>query len=105
MDKMVNGKIVAMTPKEVADWTATSAAMKAQPPLENISKNLIWERMTEEEAEQADQVLRAQPAKIYRQYDGATYISTKADLYPMLQAAMTQLFGAERAAEILAPNF
>lgn len=75
------------------------------PAFENISKNVIWERMTEEEADQADALLKAQPAKILRIYEGATYISVKADLYPQLFGAMAQLFGEKRASEILEPNF
>lgn len=75
------------------------------PPLENISKNIIWERMTDPEATAADNILKAQSPKIRRIYDGATYISVRANEYPMLLGAMTQLFGAQRAAEILKPNF
>lgn len=75
------------------------------PPLENISKNIIWERMTDQEAIAADNVLKAQSVKIRRIYDGATYISVRAAEYPMLLAAMVQLFGAQRAADILKPNF
>ena len=93
---------VPYTPEEEA---AADAYVDPVPVIENISKNIIWERMTEQEAAQADTLLRAQPAKIYRQYDGATYISTKAELYPLLLGAMKQLFGEQRAAEILEPNF
>lgn len=75
------------------------------PALENISKNIVWERMTDQEATAADNVLKAQSVKIRRVYDGATYISVRAAEYPMLLGAMTQLFGAKRAAEILKPNF
>lgn len=75
------------------------------PPLENLSKNLMWERMTSAEATAADQLLRAQEAKVYRQYDGASHINVKAELYPLLVGGLTQLFGARRAAEILEPNF
>ena len=75
------------------------------PALENISKNIIWERMTDQEAVAADNLLKAQSPKTRRIYDGATYISVRAAEYPMLLGAMTQLFGAQRAAEILKPNF
>ena len=102
---------VDMTPEEEAAWLAESEAndpIKNPPPervLENISKNIIWERMTEQEAAQADALLKAQPAKILRIYEGATYISVKADLYPQLFGAMAHLFGEKRAGEILEPNF
>lgn len=75
------------------------------PPLKNISKNIIWERMTEQEAEQALAMLNAQSVKVRMQYDGATYISTEAELYPLVEGAMVQMFGAQRAAVILKPNF
>lgn len=75
------------------------------PVLKNISKNIIWERMTDDEAAQTDAMLEAQTPKIKRIYEGATYISVKAAEYPLLLGAMTQMFGAQRAAEILKPNF
>lgn len=95
------------TPSALAAYKAANPWVEpASPrPLENISKNIIWERMTEQEAAQADAMLKLQPPKILRIYEGATYVSTKADLYPQLLGAMTQMFGPSRAAEILEPNF
>lgn len=100
------GKVaVNFTVKRINGAVTKVYELEDIPPRENISKNIIWERMTEEEADQADALLKAQPAKILRIYEGATYISVKADLYPQLFGAMAQLFGEKRASEILEPNF
>lgn len=48
--------------------------------------------------------LQAQPARMRRMYEGATFISTTDELYGFLDAALEQLFGAERAAELLQPT-
>lgn len=72
--------------------------------LTKISKNLIWERATDAEAEQMDAALKAQPIRIRRIYDGATFISTEDELYGLLNAAMVQMFGETRAKELLEPN-
>lgn len=97
--------VASFTVERVNDVVAKIYVLEDAPAIENISKNIIWERMTEQEAAQADALLKAQPPKVLRIYEGATYISTKAELYPQLLGAMTQLFGAKRAAEILKPNF
>ncbi|UXN69900.1 hypothetical protein N8A98_22275 [Devosia neptuniae] len=76
------------------------------PPAEltRIAKNAIWERATDDEAEQMEMVLAAQPVRIRRIYEGATHIDQAHELYALLNAAMTQLFGEDRAAELLAPT-
>lgn len=95
-------------------WAYVDGKFVAPPPVEQpepepivltkISKNLIWERATDAEAEQMDAALKAQPVRIRRIYDGATFISTEDELYGLLRAAMVQMFGEKRAAELLEPN-
>ena len=75
------------------------------PVLHSLSKNLMWERVTDAEAVKMNAALMSQPIRIIRIYEGATYISNEAELYTLLHAALTQLFGAARADEILEPNF
>lgn len=69
-----------------------------------IAKNAIWERATDEEAVAMKQMLDAQSVRIQQIYAGASHISTDHELYTLLTAALTQAFGAERAAELLAPG-
>ena len=81
------------------------AAFLSGPPLPaRIAKNAIWERATEAEAEAMEMMLNLQHVRIRRIYEGATYISTDHELFTLLNGAMTQAFGADRAAELLAPT-
>lgn len=73
-------------------------------PLTRISKNAIWERATELESVAMRQMLNTQPVRTQEIYNGATHIETSHDLYPTLMAGLTQLFGAQRAEELLAPT-
>lgn len=66
-----------------------------------ISKDAIWRRATDEEAELMEVALQAQPVRLQRIYEGATFISIEDELYGVLHAALVQLFGAVRAAELL----
>lgn len=72
--------------------------------LTSISKDAIWRRATDEEAEQMEAALQAQPVRLRRIYEGATFISAEDELYGVLAATLVQLFGAERADELLEPT-
>jgi hypothetical protein len=72
--------------------------------LSTIAKDVIWRRASDQEAEQMEALLQAQPVRLRRIYEGATSISTEDELYSVLSAALTQLFGAHRAAELLEPT-
>ncbi|UXN74519.1 hypothetical protein N8D56_05095 [Devosia sp. A8/3-2] len=69
-----------------------------------ISKDAIWRRATDAEAELMEQTLAAQPVRIRRIYEGATHIQSGDELFGLLETAMTALFGPSRAAELLAPG-
>lgn len=69
-----------------------------------ISKDMIWRRATDEEAEQMQAALDAQSVRLRNIYAGAAWIETTDELYGVLQAALVGLFGEQRAAELLEPT-
>lgn len=66
-----------------------------------IAKNVIWERSTDLEAIVMRQMLDAQPIRVQEIYAGATFISTDHELFTLLNGAITEAFGATRAAQLL----
>lgn len=80
----------------IGDWQEPTPA-----PLTMISKDAIWRRATDEEAELMEAALQSQSVRLRRIYEGATFISTEDELYGVLEGALVQLFGAVRAAELL----
>ncbi|MBL8599249.1 MAG: hypothetical protein JNL14_16065 [Devosia sp.] len=85
------------------DGGDTIAAWRPPEPahLRTISKDAIWRRATDEEAELMEAALQAQPVRLQRIYEGATFISTEDELYGVLEAALIGLFGPGRASELL----
>lgn len=80
------------------------AEQTAQPVDYRISKDAIWRRASDEEAEQMEAALAAQPIRLRRIYEGATHLQTGDELFTLLQGAMVAMFGEDRAAELLAPD-
>ena len=74
------------------------------PPKTRIGKDVIFRRATDEEAEQMRAALDAQSVRLREIYDGAAWIETTDELFGVLQAALVQLFGEERAAQLLGPT-
>lgn len=66
-----------------------------------VAKDAIWRRATDDEAVQMRAALDAQPVRLREIYDGAAWIETTDELFGVLQAALVQLFGEERAAQLL----
>lgn len=69
-----------------------------------ISKDDIWRRASDQEAEIMEQALQNQPTRLKRIYEGATYIRTDDGLFTLLKETLVQLFGETRADELLAPS-
>ena len=103
-----NGERIALTPEEAAAWEAEKAAYEPPPPPPppplTIFKADIWRRATDEEAEAMDAMLAAQPVRLRNIFRDAQTLSSDDELYPTLLAGLTQIVGAERAAELLAPS-
>ena len=51
-----------------------------------------------------DAMLAAQPVRLRNIFRDAQTLSSDDELYPTLLAGLTQIVGAERAAELLAPS-
>lgn len=63
----------------------------------------LWERLTEDEADQVDDAMATQPVRTQRIFTTANTFRSDHELWPLLEAMATELFGAVRAAELLAP--
>lgn len=67
-----------------------------------ISAVTLWERMTEEEAAQVETVMATQPFRTRQIFMTAQTFRSDHELWPLLIQMATELFGEERASELLA---
>lgn len=98
-----NGVERDMTTEEIA-----AAGFEPVPapgaPLTVLYPTDLWRRMTDGEVSAVEGVMNSQPARIQRIFNAATEYRSDDELWPLLQQIATNLFGAERAAEILAAS-
>lgn len=64
----------------------------------------LWERMTQEEADAVGAVMEQQDFRTRKIFESASSYRSDHELWPLLQQIATQLFGEERAAQVLAPS-
>ncbi|WP_193559308.1 MULTISPECIES: hypothetical protein [Agrobacterium] len=64
----------------------------------------LWSRMTDTEADQVGAAMAEQPFRVRKIFETANSYRSDHELWPLLVQIATTLFGAERAAEILAPS-
>lgn len=64
----------------------------------------LWSRMTDAEADQVEAAMATQPVRIQNIFKYASSYRSDHELWPLLDTMATSLFGAERAAEILASS-
>lgn len=62
----------------------------------------FWERTTEAEGMAIEEMLNQQPFRVRQIFMTAQSYRSDHELWPLLQTAATQLFGEQRAAELLA---
>ena len=89
-----NGKFVAPTPPVI----------EVPDPVTIVYKGDLWRRATDVEAEAIIAALDAQPKRRQRLFNDVLALRSDDELWPLLMGAATQLFGAARAAELLAPS-
>ena len=90
-----------------SDGTVVTFEPPATEPDEHVAIVFpadLWRRATDEEAEAIDHAMGAQPLRIRRIFTSALEYRSDDDMWPLLMGAATQLFGEERAAELLAPS-
>ncbi|MEJ5899643.1 hypothetical protein [Ochrobactrum teleogrylli] len=76
-------------------------APPAVEPVTIIPAVTLWERMTDEEAEQVNAAMATQPFRTRQIFLTASTFRSDHELWPLLKSMATGLFGEERAAELL----
>jgi len=64
----------------------------------------LWSRMTDVEADAVEAAMTTQPVRIQNIFRAASSYRSDHELWPLLETVAIGLFGAERAAEILAAS-
>lgn len=94
-----------LTAEEIAGIAASAPEPLPIPePVTVVYAVDLWSRMTNAEADQVGAEMEAQPFRIRKIFETANSYRADHELWALLQQIATTLFGAERAAEILAPS-
>ncbi|WP_262525308.1 hypothetical protein [Agrobacterium tumefaciens] len=94
----------------IAEWEALGNVIPPFMPTEEpesvvIVNNVdLWSRMTNVEADQVGAAMEEQTFRVRKIFESASTFRSDHELWPLLQQVATTLFGAERAAQILAPS-
>lgn len=94
----------------LANWEAAGNVISVYvpepeaPTVISIPAVTLWERMTEAEGEQVEAVMQTQPFRIRQIFTTAQSYRSDHELWPLLQHVATELFGAQRAGELLAQS-
>lgn len=84
-------------------WTLTPIPPAPVAPVVVFPADL-WRRTTDAEAEAIEAAMAGQSARLRNLFRSAQTYQSDDPLWPVLNGAATELFGAERAAELLAPS-
>lgn len=95
--------------QRIALWQSPDGTLTTPPPQEPmegpsvvvIPSVSLWERLTETEAEQVNAVMATQPFRTRQIFLTANTFRSDHELWPLLVQMANELFGAERAAELL----
>lgn len=93
------GQTVEALLEEIAETVPVSPE-----PITVVYSVDLWSRMTDTEADQVGAAMEQQPFRIRKIFESAGSYQSDHELWPLLEQIATALFGAERAAEILAPS-
>jgi hypothetical protein len=93
---------------EVGNWLASNpdkieAYVPPPPQPYNFQITNLWDRLTEDEAEEFDgEATTASPLKLRKQFATATSMMSDSELFAWVRNILTGLFGETRADELLA---
>lgn len=76
----------------------------APPVLTRLYKTTLWRRCTDAEFQAIRAVLALQDERAQAIWNDANYIDSRDETYSQISGAAVALFGAARAAELLAPT-
>jgi len=79
----------------------TPPTQEPEPVVNVLPAVTLWERLTEAEADQVNEAMATQPVRTQRIFTTANTFRSDHELWPLLEQMATQLFGEERAAELL----
>src|SRR4051794_27941459 len=103
MKKILDGKLVDMTPEEIEAFLATQEQTPAEPSgLARTYKASMFRKMTDSEHQIYLQIRTGFSPRLQAIFDAAEYLSPDDEFWPALVEASEQAYGTERAAEILA---
>ena len=95
--------------QRIALWQSPDGTLTTPPPPEPLESPSVvvvpsvslWERLTEAEAEQVNAEMATQPFRTRQIFLTANTFRSDHELWPLLVQMATELFGEERAAELL----
>ena len=87
------------------DGNWVEGPVEPAPPVVKILYPVdLWSRLTDEEADQVDAAMATQSVRVLNIFRTASSYRSDHDLWTLLESTAITLFGATRAAEILAPS-
>lgn len=92
--QMINGERVPMDAEDIP----------SNNPIHNVhilSSSILWQRMTNEEAEQVKAAMESFPFRIQQIFLTSVTFRSDHDLWPILVETATNLFGVERTNELI----
>ena len=83
----------------------TEQTMQFEPVISDVTSVMpadLWRRATDDEAEAIEAAMQSQPLRLRRIFQTATSYRSDDELWPLLLGVATELFGSERAEQLLA---
>lgn len=81
----------------------TPPTPEPEPVVTILPAVTLWERLTEDEADQVNDAMATQPVRTQRIFTTVNTFRSDHELWPMLEQIAIALFGKDRACEILTP--
>lgn len=98
----INGDEKKMSKAEMAELWGPPVVAEEVPIV--VFPADLWRRATDDEAQDIMDAMTAQPVRIRKIFETARSYQSDDELWPLLESAAQALFGADRAAELLAPS-